>query len=202
MGALIKKTGLLVSEYLLGSVPRILAVNRKVAKRIRKLSSLELPHQDPRASVSLEKVRKHHENELSRRKILEDKAKTNVTAVTIAVSVLFSGLTMLGNEKLVEAAGTTRIALIVALVFCVANFVLGGLFAMWVLQVGPLYSISLSQELLEDKEQVVFLLRAIELNQLETTARYNWLTASYYCIRNAVFTLSVFVVIAAAHLLK
>jgi hypothetical protein len=202
MGTLGNKIFLLVSELLLGSIPQLVAANKKVSKNLKKRKKLGPSDQDPGASLPLEKVRKHHEHELSRRKNLEDKAKTNITAVTIAVTVLFSGLTLLGNDKIITASGTTRTTLICVLVFCVVNFILGGLFAMWALQVGELWLPGLSHELLDEREQAAHLLYAIELNQLETIIRYNWLSASYYCIRNAVFTLSVLVLIIAAHLLK
>ncbi len=164
MGALDNKIFTLTSELLLGTLPQVLLANKKVSKQLKKLKKLDLPEQDPRTSLPLEKVRKHHEHELSRRRTLEDKAKTNITAVTIAVSILFSGLTLLGNDKIIAASGSTRTILICALVFCVANFVLGGLFALWALQVGALYSPTLSQELWDDKDQAAYLLMSEEFS--------------------------------------
>jgi|GEM_PF-6923179 len=202
MGALNSKMLNYTSGILLGATPQLLAANQKVAKRMRKLSVSEISSQDPRAAVPLEKVQEYHENELSRRKALEDKAKTNVTAVTIAISVLFSGLTVVGNDKIIATSGAMRSILICALIFCVANFVLGGLFAMRTLQAGPLQSLSLNHELLDEKERVGILLRAIDLNEMDTMIRYNWLSASYRCIKNAVFALSSFVVIVTMHILR
>lgn len=131
-----------------------------------------------------------YEYEYTRKKSFEDKAKTNVIGITIAVSLIMGSYTMI--QSIVEKYNN-----IIVSVLCVISFSLSVIYMI----VAGVMSINVINEQavvhriqygindLDDRKRDYFL--QIALNRVQNNIRNNIVSSSYKCMRNALIVLVV-----------
>ena len=145
------------------------------------------------------------EQEQSRRRIIEEKAKTNVLAITIAVSAMIAALAVASevagiNER---CPGWVVGPVVAAQGIGIAFLLTGGVVALKALRVAETYMWTLGREKLNmtTEEINVELSWCLQFNQYVTSIKSNQVEASYSCIRNGIVALGVAAFLAAAILL-
>lgn len=132
------------------------------------------------------------EQEQSRRKALEEKARSSLTVVSICSTLVFTGLTFLTGQGLVAGA-RVRLALLLLFFFAVLYFVGGAISALRALQITRTWILNVNDERqTSGARELVYL----DLNTMETNIKANWTDVSFACLRNAVVSLLVFAGIA------
>ena len=89
-----------ILHELTGNVVDCLLKNRNIRKQISTLPQVEqdtAPSNDNRTLPSVDDMLSYLERESSRRRIVEDKAKTNALAITLALSAMLAGVALVGN---------------------------------------------------------------------------------------------------------
>ena len=153
--------------------------SQKLAKILRKIED--------------DDVRRHQDNQVKRLKSIEDKAKTNLLAVPLVVTVLYSGLELAsGSEYATWIPEWVRIVSLMLSGLAVIYFLVGGAMALKVLEPWKWYTPSLRDEAAHKaKMRKVMASWAIEQNENTMLMRQNALNVSYYGIRNGAIFLAV-----------
>src|SRR5713101_7332620 len=115
----------------------------------------------------------HTEGEASRRKSLEEKARSNLTVVSVCSTLVFTGLSFMAGQG-VTVGSHTRLMLVILFLLAVAYFVGGVVCALRALQITRTWVVNT-----DDEGQTVEILRGLrlrylELNELETNIKANW----------------------------
>lgn len=137
--------------------------------------------------------------EADRKKIIEDKAKTNVTAVTIAIALVTTILTMFNGTNTYSFLMTKSLTIYMVIVGILGflYLVISGLCAFRALQLGPIYDIYFNdeKELLgkPDESRCGRLIKNLQLNYINTPRREAYVNASYQGMKNGILALIVFV---------
>jgi hypothetical protein len=173
------------------------AVERKIAELEAKQNADDLDWEDARAQLPLEALRRRHENEKARQHGIEDKAKKNLTALAVAAGVTTAGIgLMAGRESSQLFHNAVGLAAGSALLAGSTFFIVGVLTALRALTIAKTYDLTLEDETRGKGAQASLLVSCIDLNQLRTTIRTNWVYASDACIRNALVALVLFAALA------
>ena len=141
------------------------------------------------------------DQEQSRRRTIEEKAKTNVLAITIAISAMIAGVAVAS-----EVAGINErcpgwivwpvvIAQGIGIIFLLA----GGMVALKALRVAETYMWTLGREKLNMTIEAinVELSWCLQFNQYITSIKSNQIETSYTCIRNGIVALSLAALLVA-----
>jgi hypothetical protein len=173
-----------------GIISAVLAERKLVAKQ-----ETCSPPEPGVALVARTITTKHIEANTIRRKGLEEKARANLFALTICSSIVFSGLSMITNH---DTTSIVRSHFVLRWLFVLplAYFAGAAFAAVKVLQVGQVYTLSLEEECLESEEIDRRSQWYLEMNQMSTIIKANWAWVSFTCLRNAVFVLFGFAVVA------
>ncbi|WP_214630356.1 thermonuclease family protein [Paenibacillus agaridevorans] len=145
--------------------------------------------------ISKETIEKLLAKEAERKKSIEDKAKTNVTAVTIAITLVTTILTIINgaNSYTFFIAQPLSILLICAVIVGFIYLVISGFSAFRALQLGAIYDIYLydEKELLGKQDEIRLgrMIKNLELNYLSTPQREAYVTASYQAMKNGIIAL-------------
>jgi endonuclease YncB( thermonuclease family)/F0F1-type ATP synthase assembly protein I len=153
-----------------------------------------------KAGITKETIEKLHVKEAERKKTIEDKAKTNVTAVTIAIALVTTVLTVINGVNTYSFFNTQPLSVyllgIVMLGFI--YLVISGFSAFRALQLGNVYDIYLNDEfeLLGEPEETRIgrMTKNLNLNYVSTPRREAYVTASYQGMKNGIVALLVFVI--------
>jgi len=134
---------------------------------------------------------------------VDEKARANVVAITIAFSVLVAGLSFLAKDELNAALGQWWVIATVALVIVgVLSLICGGLMALEALHIGPVYSPGPEDESgVAEGNRVLRLLWRLKQNEKTGLLRTNALSVGYGFIRNGVFILAVVILLLASRAL-
>lgn len=140
------------------------------------------------SALSLEAARRYETDEASRRKGLEEKARGNLLAITLAFSILFAGLAFFTGQSTSTAVQQPwRNIGIGTLVFGMAFLLSGGFFALVALQVGEVFLMTPEEESgRSEADQAQLLLWCTKQNQRGAQLKVNALDISFKCIRNGV----------------
>ena len=179
-----------------GSIIELLRANRRVGNKIELLKKCETgttQDSDERIQLPVYLLMSQLEEELSRRSVIEEKAKTNVLGITLAFSAMFAGVALISSSCVVCDIGVRWFVwpflstLFIGAIFLSA----GGVLALSALRIEQVYSWSLEDEAksTSDKAKVETVLRYLDLNQLSALLKSNKVDASYICIRNGVVAL-------------
>ena len=135
------------------------------------------------------------EQEQTRRRTIEEKAKTNVLAITIAFSAMIAGVAVASEIAGIadRSAGWMVWPIIVSQSVGIAFLLAGGLVALNTLRVAETYMWTLR---LENRNMTIEEINAriswsLEISQYITSVKSNQLETSYTCIRNGVIALAV-----------
>ena len=181
-----------------GSVFDLLRANRIVSGKIDCLDKSDPAstyRDDRRLTLPENVLMRHLEEELIRRRVIEEKAKTNVLGITLAFSAMFAGVALISsNSTIRDPSIDWPIWVLLALLFIGGLFLLaGGAMALSALRIAKTYTWTLEDEVEDtaDKIRVVKAIWYVELNQEGTRLKANLVDASYSCIRNGVIALAV-----------
>ena len=193
-----KRVILRILHGMTGSVFELLRANRIVSGKIvclEKRDPVPSYRNDGRSQLSEDVLMGHLEQELSRRMVVEEKAKTNVLGITLAFSAMFAGAALISSRSTVSEFRVDWLAwVLLALLFIGVLFLLaGGALALSALRVAKNHTWTLEDEVenTTDETRAVRLLWYLELNQEGTRLKTNQVDASYSCIRNGVIALAV-----------
>ena len=204
------KTILRILHEMTGSVFELRKANRIVSGKmvcLEKRDPVPTYRNDERSQLPEDVMMRHLEQELSRRLVVEEKAKTNVLGITLAVSAMFAGAALISSSSAVgEFSVAWLVWVLLALLFIGVLFLLaGGALALSALRIAKIHTWTLEDEVgsTTDETRAVRLLWYIELNQEGTRLKTNQVDASYSCIRNGVIALAVaamFIAFSGLHL--
>ena len=181
-----------------GSVFELLRANRIVSGKIDDLEKSDpaLAYRDDGRSQLPENVlMRHLEEELARRQVIEDKAKTNVLGITLAFSAMFAGVALISSNSTVSGSCVDWWVwvLLVLLFFGVLFLLAGGALALSALRIAKIYTWTLEDEAEHtvSETRAVRILWYVALNREGTRLKTNQIDASYSCIRNGVMALAI-----------
>ena len=204
------KTILRILHEMTGSVFELQKANRIVNGKIvclEKRDPVPTYRNDERLQLPEDVLIRHLEQELSRRIVVEDKAKTNVLGITLSFSAMFAGAALISSSSAVgEFSVDWLVWVLLTLLFIGMLFLLaGGALALSALRIAKIHTWTLEDEVgnTTDETGAVRLLWYIELNQEGTRLKTNQVDASYSCIRNGVTSLAVaaiFIAFSGLHL--
>ena len=180
-----------------GSLFELARANRIVSGKIDRLEKSDpaLEYKDDGRSQLPENVLMQHlEGELTRRKVVEDKAKTNVLGFTLAFSAMFAGVALISSNSTVSGSRADWWVGVLLVLFIGVLFLLaGGALALSALRIAKTYAWTPEDEVEYSaaEARAVRILWYLELNQEGTRLKTNQVDASYSCIRNGVLALAV-----------
>lgn len=184
-----------IDRILLGSLAFLLLANSKVKRSLANARAKGICDNDNRLALPskvLEEAFGAHKKRLER---IEDKAKNNVFAVAIAISVLTAGVGFYAKDspladECVFIKGAAAILLVAAMIYLLLSAVL----SLHSYKVGQIYYPNLEDrpELSEGKEWQRGLLVCLEMNQKIILIRANCLTTSMNCLVNGMVAVSIF----------
>ena len=185
-----------------GSVLELLRANRVVGSKIDRLEKSDPASKysgDRRLTVPENVLMRHLEEELARRRAIEEKAKTNVLGITLAFSAMFAGVALVtSNSNVSEPSIAWHVWALLVLLFVGGLFLLaGGALALSALRIAKTHTWTLEDEVenTADEARAARALWYVELNQDGTRLKTNLVDASYSCIRNGVIALAVAAII-------
>ena len=181
-----------------GSLPELVRANRKVSGRISCLEQCDpavVYGSDPKSLLSEAILNGCLEQELNRRMVIEEKARTNVLGITLAFSVMFAGVAFLSSGPILrEWCQDWAGWILLGPAFVGVSFLLvGGALALDVVRIAKIYMWSLEDETkyIDAKSRAAIFLWYIDLNQYTTLLKTNKTEASYVCIRNGVAVIAI-----------
>jgi hypothetical protein len=180
-----------VNRQLLAGIPAAIQGERNFRGEQSDIKKWLNENEAAPTGINGDAVISHTGREQDRRKSLEEKARNNLSVVSVCSTLAFTGLTFLTGQA-VAVGMRTRMALLTVFFFTVVYFVAGVIGALRALQVTERWTINL-----DDEGQAAEKLRGIrlvylDLNTLETNIKANWTAVSFACLRNAVISLLVF----------
>ena len=142
------------------------------------------------------------EQEMARRRIIEDKAKTNALAITLALSAMLAGIALVGNlagsngDFLGELVWVVILLQFLGIVF----LLIGGLLALRALEVVPtqMWTLADDRRGVSEEDKKAEIADYLEYNQHYTNIKSNYVDTSYHCIRNGVIALAAAAFLAVA----
>ena len=169
--------------------------NWKVNKKLReKLENEEgiLPYIENADRVTIEQLKERYEGTIQTKDKLEDKAKTNVAGITIAVTLIMgaSGLldTVIKKYPIPELQWTSFVLLLLS----IAYLIIAGILSIMVLIAeNVLYTVDLSCMADGGDRLKQAYDKRVGQNQNQNLIRNNYIYSSYECIRNALLCLFV-----------
>lgn len=137
-------------------------------------------------------VEKEYNKSIERIKQFEEKAKTNLVAISIAVTIMF-GLIKPINEMYEKYTNVwIKVILSIISILLVFFMLYAGITALKVLmEKNIVYKISVKELQLNDESLKKVYGMDAELNEISNVVRNNYINTSYKCIRNALILLSV-----------
>lgn len=151
--------------------------------------------------LSLSEIKECHQKEIERKKTIEDKAKSNLSAITISISLMLGILGLVLKDRTVLATGSScGLAKIIMIIFScgVLYFLYGGWAALKAIRTDEFGELYINDEVKINKKEVKRedeLIKCIELNTLVTRKRSNYIDSSYIGIRNGIICLGVCLII-------
>ena len=181
-----------------GSVFELLRANRIIGSKIDRLEKSDPASKyrdDRRLTLPANVLMRHLEEELIRRRVIEEKAKTNILGITLAFSAMFAGVALISSNSTVsEPSIDWQVWALLVSLFIGGLFLLaGGALALSALRIAKTYTWTLEDEVenTADEARAARALWYLELNQDGTRLKSNLVDASYSCIRNGVTALAV-----------
>ena len=196
--------GRFLLEQVLVDANRLRRVRRATLDEIEEANSPTREHLRPIAEgLTLDDLRRYVSSEDERRKSIEDKAKSNLVAITIGFPVLFAGLNFLvNNDARSIISGIWAIGALTLLILGVVYLIYGSLKALDALQVAPVYSpIPEVESFMAEEDRKTNVLWCLQQNERTTRLRTNALSVSNRSIRNGVMTLAGLILLLAGLIL-
>ena len=146
------------------------------------------------------------DQEQSRRRTIEEKAKTNVLAITIAASAMIAGVAVASEVAGIHerCAGWIVWPVVVAQGIGIIFLLAGGIVALNALRVAETYMWTLGREKMNMTIEAINaeLSWCLQFNQCVTSIKSNQVETSYICIRNGIIALGLAALLMAVLLLS
>ncbi len=191
-----------ILHELTGNVFDLFEKNKKIREQIAVLGNQqdETDRDNADALPSGDRMLQYLDQEMARRRIIEDKAKTNALAITLALSAMLAGIALVGNlpesgDRILDAL----VWLVMLLQFLGIVFLLaGGLIALRTLGVVPtqMWTLVDDRRGISEEAKKLEIAGYLEFNQHYTNIKSNYVDTSYNCIRNGVITLALAALVA------
>ena len=169
--------------------------NWKVNKKLReKLENEEgiLPYIENADRVTIEQLKERYEGTIQTKDKLEDKAKTNVAGITIAVTLIMGASGLLDTVIKKYPIPELQWASFILLSFSIAYLIIAGILSIMVLIAeNVLYTVDLSCMADGGDRLKQAYDKRVGQNQNQNLIRNNYIYSSYECIRNALLCLFV-----------
>jgi hypothetical protein len=153
--------------------------------------------------LQLEDVRRYMTAEAERRKGIDDKAKSNLMAITLSITVLLGGLNSVGKNELAPATSNLWSSLALGLLILgVAYLMFAGLKAIDALRIAETFNPSPEDESgLPEVKRKAQLLWCLGQNQRISLLRTNSVSVSHQSLINGIVCLAILVVVIALRML-
>lgn len=151
--------------------------------------------------LAKETIEKLTAKEAERKKTIEDKAKTNVTAVTIAIALVTTILTVINGANTYSYFSNHPLTVYLILIFIIGfiYLVISGFSAFRALQLNVVYDLYLNDEIQlvgkSEESRNGRMIKNLELNYVGTPQREAYVTASYQAMKNGLYALVSFVLL-------
>ena len=188
-----------------GSLFELFQKNRRLKRKIASLVNgdpLSIYESDERALLPVDLLMRFLRDEETRRRAIEDKAKTNILGVTLAFSVMFAGVALVSSRAADSGCSIDWLIFVLAPLLVGIFFLLaGGWVALGILRIGEVYVWTLEEETESSSKEskAARILLYIELNQKINYRKANGVVASYSCIRNGIIVLTLVAIVLAVH---
>ena len=151
------------------------------------------------AGLEIEDVRRYTANETERRKGIDDKAKSNLMAITLSITLLLGGLNSVGRRELSSTTtGPWEALSLLLLILGVAYLMFAGLKAIDALRILETYTPSPTDESgVSDVQRKAKLLWCLEQNHRMSLIRTNSVSVSHQSMVNGIVCVAVLVVVIA-----
>ena len=186
-----------ILHQLTGNIVEFLQKNRQVRRQIKELADDEqnsVSSNDLATLPPTEDMLRYLEKEMSRRRIIEEKAKTNALAITLALSAMLAGVALVGS---LTDSGDSPLSWLVWIVIPlqaigIVFLLTGGLLALNALRTVPtqMWTVEDDKRNLKDEEKPSEIASFLVFNQHYTNIKSNHVETSYSCIRNGVIVLA------------
>jgi len=146
-----------------------------------------------------------HKKETERKKIIEDKAKSSLLVITISVTLVLGSLNFFRDIK--DGTNFVYIISLFSLFLGLIYLLLSGISSIQALNIEEYYDINIDDRItvtndrqniknFDIKNRIEEIYKNIKLNQLITTTRGNYVSATLIGIRNGIILISLFFIIA------
>jgi len=205
-----------ILKYLLENlVPHLYAflIENKLERRIQVLSekkaNIEISDSD--VDEFFEIVKKNHEKEFERKGVIEDKARSSLFVVTLAITLILGSLSFVNSDKIMFPK-----FLLIFLIIGVIYLIFSGITAIKALHMKPYNDIAidniivgqnykdlskvydnLSISKMSKKTELSEIYECIKLNQLLTTIKSNYVEVTFLGIRNGLILVAIFFILDA-----
>lgn len=184
-----------ILDNLFGNLPRCAWAAYKLGGKLKEALESDVAATDPRLAIDEGILDAYYQAAFERLERIEDKARTNVLALTIATTVMITGIRFFDSNPRLPACLYNWGMLFVG--FALFFFVSGGLLALGAYRLVPLFVRSM-----DDRPEVAghgtwrrTTLGCIDRNRIRGWQRGNLLAASTTCLRNGVLLLFIFAAI-------
>lgn len=141
--------------------------------------------------LKLENIKEEYDSSITRMKQFEEKAKTNLVAISISVTITFGLIKPITDTYDKYDNLYIKFFLFIISILIVMFMLYGGIISLKVLMdKNIVYKVGL-KELSEDKKGLINVYGMYaELNEINNTIRNNYINTSYRCMKNALILLS------------
>ena len=155
------------------------------------------------AKKIIEELKEYHQKESKRKEIIEDKAKASLFIIALSVMLILGSLNFIENS---DDSIILKFSELFILVLGIIYLLLSGITAIKAINIRKFYDVYLNDEIeesesrlkvirLDEKDRIILLYRIIQLNQLITNIRSNYVYATFVGIRNGIILISLFFII-------
>lgn len=164
----------------------------KILKQKNKAQHIEIP--DKIEDIDIKYLEEDYKNTIDTKNRFEDKAKTIIAALTIAITLILNLSKMIDDVSEKFADPVINILVFVLAIFAILYMLMAGIMSIQVLiKENLIYSISLQERIGQDKQNI-FIKTQMNINQ--NLIRNNIIFSAYRSIRNSVFCLVIIFVLA------
>ncbi len=149
----------------------------------------------------VKELTEHHHKEIERKKVIEDKAKASLFIIALSITLI------LGSLGFIKGRGVTlEPYILLILTTGVIYLLLSGITSIRALNIREFYDIYLENRIeenrgnlnimsLDNQDRIARFYKIINLNQLMTMIRSNYVYATFIGIRNGIILLSLFFIL-------
>ena len=190
---------ILIIDQVLGTVPSLIRADRALRAKVIKIYNDGILDSDPRLQLPVDHLKDYNKWEIERLDRIEDKAKSMVLGIGIAISLATpSVLLPTRTATFVNEPLYFKLALTIGLAFAVSFLLMSGFLSLSAFKVGEVSFPRLEYHppLYSDDEIRGALILQIDLNVMRVIQKANLLSASMDCLRNGLFLFFIVLIVS------